>query len=164
MSRRIVVAVVLLAATASGCASHGAAKAGSPASASTGSSGSPSPSPSASPTLTPTAPASTALGAGQRVWAAFSERGLSHADWWAQLRPRLSSAARAVYVYDDPRNIPVMSLTGRLHVAAKPPAAPHFTSEVVVPTSKGVFRLDLERHTRHSAWLLYAVKFPRSVQ
>jgi hypothetical protein len=125
------------------------------------------PSPAAStpsPMLTPTAPASTPLGTGERVWAAFSDRGLAYDAWWAQLRPLLSDSAQAVYVYDDPRNIPSMTVSGKLHLAAKAPAEPRYTAEVVVPTSKGVFALDLERHTLTSKWLLYAIKFPAGVQ
>jgi hypothetical protein len=125
------------------------------------------PSPAASspsPMLTPTASASTPLGTGERVWAAFSERGLGYDAWWAQLRPLLSDSAQAVYVYDDPRNIPSMKITDKLHLAAKAPAEPRYTAEVVVPTSKGDFALDLERHTLKSKWLLYAIKFPTGVQ
>jgi hypothetical protein len=111
-----------------------------------------------------TAPVGTPLGAGERVWAAFSQRGLSYDAWWAHLRPLLSDSARAVYRYDDPRNIPSMTLTGKIHVAAKAPARPRYTAEVVVPTSKGRFGLDLERHTLTSRWLLYAIKFPPGVE
>ena len=111
----------------------------------------------------PTAPASTPLGAGERAWAAFSHRGLSSSAWWARLKPLLSEAARAVYVYDDPRNIPEMRTTGKIYLSAKAPAEPRFTAEVIVPTSKGVFSLDLERHTVKSPWLLYAIKFPPGV-
>lgn len=124
----------------------------------------PSPSSSSSAPYQPTAPADTPLGAGERVWAAFSQRGLSHDKWWAQLEPLLSASARAVYVYDDPRNIPAMQLEGKIHLAPKAPDQPRFTAEVVVPTSKGVFALDLERHTLKSPWLLYAIKFPHGVQ
>ncbi len=119
---------------------------------------------SPSPTLTATAPASTPLGAGERVWAAFSNRGLTYEAWWAQLKPLLSEAARAVYVYDDPSRIPPMRITGRIHVAAKPPAEARYTAEVVVPTNKGAFGLDLERHKIGSPWLLYAIKFPPAVR
>jgi hypothetical protein len=161
VNRRRTVALLAVAALATlttGCGGHASGSAQklstSPA----------SPTASPTPLLTPTAPPGTALGAGQRVWAAFSERGLAYDAWWARLKPQLSDAARATYVYDDPRNIPAMTLTGTIRVAAKPPAQPHFTSEVVVPTDKGVFRLDLERHTRTSPWLLYAIRFPASVQ
>ncbi|MCW2818272.1 MAG: hypothetical protein JWR42_1059, partial [Marmoricola sp.] len=109
------------------------------------------------------APAGTALGTGQRAWAAFSHRGLSQARWWAALSPLLSESAKATYVYDDPRNLPQLDLTGSLRLAAKTPSDPHFTAAVVVPTDRGAFHLDLERHTRHSPWLLYAIVFPRSV-
>lgn len=119
-------------------------------------------SPSAVPA--PTAPASTPLGAGERAWAAFSHRGLPYPAWWAHLKPLLSEAAQAVYVYDDPRNIPEMTITRKIHLAAKAPAEPKFTAEVIVPTSKGTFRLDLERHTIKAPWLLYAIKFPPTVR
>jgi hypothetical protein len=122
------------------------------------------PSGSPSPLVTPTASARTPLGAGERVWAAFSQRGLPHDAWWAQLEPLLSEAARAVYVYDDPANIPPMSMTGKIHLAATPPAEARYTAEVLVPTSKGVFALDLERHRIGSRWLLYAIKFPPGVR
>ncbi|MCW2866220.1 MAG: hypothetical protein JWR20_408 [Marmoricola sp.] len=142
--------------SSSGSASGGSTSAGSAsASKSTGAS-----TQAASPAY---APASTALGTGQRVWAAFSHRGLTHDQWWAGLRPLLSEAARATYVYDDPRNLPRLDLAGRIRVAAKAPSDPHFTAAVLVPTSKGVFQLDLERHDRRSPWLLYAIRFPRSV-
>lgn len=118
---------------------------------------------SPTPVLTPTAPAGTALGAGERVWAAFSERGVPRDAWWARLRPLLSDSARAVYVYDDPRNIPPMTITSKIRVAAKAPAEPHYTAKVLVPTSKGIFGLDLERHTVRSRWLLYAIEFPPAV-
>ena len=95
---------------------------------------------------------------------AFSETGLPYDAWWAQLKPMLSDSAQAVYVYDDPRNLPTMKLTGKLSVAPKAPDDPRFTAEVVVPTSAGVFRLDLERHTRTSPYLLYAIKFPAGVK
>ncbi|MGH3413386.1 MAG: hypothetical protein ACRDPH_09940 [Marmoricola sp.] len=114
--------------------------------------------------LTPTAPASTPLGAGERVWAAFSERGVPYHAWWARLRPLLSDGARAMYVYDDPRTIPPMRITGKVRIAAKAPDEPHYTVEVVVPTSKGRFRLDLERHELRAPWLLYAIRFPPTVQ
>ena len=119
---------------------------------------------SPSPMLEATAPAGTPLGTGQRAWAAFSERGLPYDAWWAQLKPLLSGSARAVYVYDDPRKLPSMKLTSDLHLAAKAPAEPRYTAEVIVPTSKGDFALDLERHTLKSPWLIYAIKFPPSVQ
>ena len=123
------------------------------------------PHPSASPTrlITPTADPRTPLGAGQRAWAAYSERGLPQAQWWAQLKPLLSAGAAATYVYTDPRNLPPMKVTGPIRVAAKAPDQPKFTVEVVVPTDKGAFRLDLERHTLKSPWLLYAIKFPQGV-
>jgi ABC-type transport system substrate-binding protein len=161
MNTRATTAAVILAllGAVAGC-SH------SP-SASPSAHGSSDPSPAAaapSPMLTPTAPADTPLGAGQRVWAAFSERGLSYDAWWAQLEPLLSDSARAVYVYDDPRNLPAMKLTDKLRLAAKAPAQARYTAEVVVPTDKGDFALDLERHTLGSTWLLYAIKFPPSVQ
>ena len=54
--------------------------------------------------------------------------------------------------------------TGTITVAAKPPARPGYTAEVVVPTSKGTFRLDLERSTKTSPWLLYGMQFPPGVQ
>jgi hypothetical protein len=111
-----------------------------------------------------TAPASTALGAGQRVWAAFSASDQAYGAWWAQLKPLLSDAARAVYVYDDPHNIPAMTLTAPMRVAARAPAEPRYTAEVIVATSKGTFALDLERHTLRSPWLLYAIKFPSTVR
>jgi hypothetical protein len=116
------------------------------------------------PALTASAPAGTPLGAGERVWAAFSQRGLTYDAWWAQLRPLLSDSARAVYRYDDPRNIPSMTITDKIHVAAKAPARPRYTAEIIVATSKGRFGLDLERHTLKSRWLLYAIKFPPGVQ
>ncbi len=122
-----------------------------------------SPTPTPTP-LTPTAPATTPLGAGQRVWAAFSASTLAYDAWWAQLKPMLSEAARAVYVYDDPHNLPSMTLTGPLHVATKAPGEPRYTAEVLVPTSKGTFALDLERATLTSAWLLFAIRFPSGVQ
>lgn len=119
---------------------------------------------SSTPALNPAAPRGTPLGAGQRVWAAFSERGLPYDAWWAHLRLLLSDSARAVYRYDDPRNIPSMKITDKIRVAAKAPGEPRYTAEVTVPTSKGVFGLDLERHKLRSRWLLYAIKFPRGVE
>jgi hypothetical protein len=119
---------------------------------------------SASPVLNPTASVSTPLGAGERVWAAFAQRGVAYNAWWARLKPLLSDSAQAVYAYDDPRNIPEMKVTGKVHVSATPPARPGYTAEVVVPTSKGVFGLDLERHTLKSPWLLYAIRFPSGVR
>lgn len=112
---------------------------------------------------TPTAPAGTPLGAGERVWAAFSHRGVPYSTWWAALAPLLSDGARAAYVYDDPSNLPVMTPTGTIHLADKPPAEARYTAEVLVPTSVGVFGLDLERHKIGSPWLLYAIKFPPGV-
>jgi hypothetical protein len=154
-------AAALLAALAmlTGCTAD-------PSGAATSHKSSSSPSATSTPTPTPTstAPAGTPLGAGERVWTAFSRRGLAYDAWWAGLRPLLSDSARAVYRYDDPRNIPSMHVTGKIHVAAKAPARPHFTAEVIVPTSVGRFGLDLERHTLKSRWLLYAIKFPPGVQ
>lgn len=112
---------------------------------------------------TPTAPAGTPLGAGERVWAAFSHRGVPYGTWWAALAPLLSEGARAAYVYDDPSNLPVMTPTGAIHLADKPPAEARYTAEVLVPTNVGVFGLDLERHKIGSPWLLYAIKFPPGV-
>jgi hypothetical protein len=114
--------------------------------------------------VTSMAPAGTPLGAGERAWVAFSDKGLSRDTWWAQLKPLLSDSARAVYIYDDPRNLPSMTLAGKIHVAAKPPDRPRYTTEIVVPTSKGEFALDLERHSLKSRWLLYAINFPKGVQ
>jgi ABC-type transport system substrate-binding protein len=157
----VVLAAVVLGAT--GCAAS--AKHASTASSSPGPTKDPSPAAaSSSPMLTPTAPARTPLGAGQRAWAAFSQRGLSHDEWWTRLEPLLSDSAKAVYVYDDPRTIPAMTLTGPIRLAAKAPDEPRFTAEVVVPTSKGRFALDLERHTLASPWLLYAITFPPGVE
>lgn len=157
MIRTVLVAAALV--LAAGCSS------GSPSGTPTDRSHTGAPTHSSAPAapLTPTAPASTPLGAGERVWAAFAQHGLDYRAWWAGLRPLLSDAARAVYVYDDPRNIPTMRLTGPLRVAAKPPGAPRFTSEVLVPTDKGVFKLDLERHSARSPWLLFAIGFPPTV-
>lgn len=157
-ARLAAVALVLaVAGAAGGCAAKsadGASKHGS----------SDKPSPAASkPMVTPTAPANTSLGAGERAWAAFSQRGLSQDAWWAKLKPLLSDSAQAVYVYDDPRNLPEMTLTGKIHVAAKAPDDPKYTAEVVIPTSKGTFALDLERHTVKAPYLLYAIKFPAGV-
>lgn len=153
----IAAAVLLL----TGCGASHTPAAPDPTAVSTAPSTSPAPTPTTP--ATPLAPARTALGAGQRVWAAFSASGLTYDAWWAQLKPMLSDAAQAVYVYDDPRNLPTMTLTGPIRLAAKPPAAPHYTAEVIVPTSQGRFALDLERHTLKSRWLLYAIKFPPGV-
>lgn len=160
---RLTVAAVLLAlAATSGCAAkHEKAPAGDAAAGNSTKAAAGSPSPT--PMLTPTAPAGTPLGAGERVWAAFSERGVAYDAWWARLKPLLSDSAQAVYVYDDPTKIPAMKLTGKLRVAAKAPDQAGFTAEVIVPTSKGVFALDLERRTLKSTWLLYAIKFPPGV-
>ena len=161
MNTRVAAAAVVLAllGAASGCSGSPSTPPSSQASS--------DPSPAAappSPMLTPTAPASTPLGSGERVWAAFSERGLPYATWWKQLAPLLSDSARAVYVYDDPRNLPAMKFSGPIRLAAKAPAQARYTAEVVVPTDKGEFALDLERHTLGSKWLLYAITFPPSVQ
>jgi hypothetical protein len=162
MNTRVATAAMILTVLG---ASAGCAAAHSSAPPSHAPSSDPSPKAAApSPMLTPTAPAGTPLGTGERVWAAFSERGLSHDDWWALLKPLLSDSAQAVYVYDDPRNIPSMKITDKIHLAAKAPAEPKYTAEVVVPTSRGDFGLDLERHTLASKWLLYAIKFPPGVQ
>lgn len=157
MIRSVVVAVAATAALA-GCG--GAAH---PALSPDRTSTTPSPSPTP-PAPVITAPATTALGAGERIWAAFSASTLAYDAWWAQLKPMLSEAARAVYVYDDPGNLPSMTLAGTIRVAAKAPAEPRYTVEVLVPTSKGTFALDLERATLASPWLLYAIKFPPGVQ
>ena len=162
MSNRAVAAAVvpLVLAALAGCTTEPNSAAAKRAATSGAASASGSP----SPRLTATAPARTPLGAGERVWAAFSHRGLPYDAWWARLEPLLSQAARAVYVYDDPRNIPPMTITGKIRLAAKPPAEARYTAEVLIPTSKGVFGLDLERHTIRSPWLLYAIKFPPSVR
>jgi hypothetical protein len=162
MSARIAAAAAIVAALAAvtGCSSSPSTTPASHTSSSDPTTKSAAP----KPMLTPTAPASTPLGTGERVWAAFSQRGLSQDAWWAELKPLLSNSARATYVYDDPRNLPAMKLTGKLHLAAKAPGEPKYTAEVVVPTSKGTFALDLERHTVGSKWLLYSITFPRGVQ
>ncbi|MCW2854836.1 MAG: hypothetical protein JWR52_451 [Marmoricola sp.] len=169
MRRRSAAAAITLAAVGAlaGCGAHTtgphdpSSTTGSPSLAPTPT---PTPSPTQAPRYVPTAPAGTPLGAGERVWAAFSRSDLPYAAWWAQLKPMLSAAARAVYVYDDPSDLPFMTVTGQVRVAAKAPAEPHYTVEVIVPTSKGAFALDLERHTLASPWLLYAIKFPPTVQ
>lgn len=159
LPRLLVAVAAVLTLAGCGTAKH-------PAAGSSTSSSTPSASPSATPTpvLEPTAPANTRLGAGQRVWAAFAARGLSQKAWWARLAPMLSEAAKATYRYDDPRNIPAMKLTGKIRVSKKAPAAPKFTAQVVVPTNRGTFRLDLERHKVHDRWLLYGITFPPGVQ
>ena len=166
-SRTAVVAVVAVVLTAlglvAGCGATPSSHPATHASTSGTAAGTRSTAPSSSAPA-PTAPARTPLGAGERAWAAFSQRGVSYDTWWARLRPLLSNAARAVYVYDDPRKLPALRLTSKIHLAAKPPAEPKYTAEAVVATSKGVFRLDLERHTLGSPWLLYAIKFPPGVQ
>ena len=141
-----------------GAAAHGTAH----PSASSTSSATASPSASSSPTAAQ-ASARTPLGAGERVWAAFSHRGLTHAQWWAALEPLLSTSARATYVYDDPANLPDLTPTGALRMAAKAPYDPHSTAAVLVPTRQGTFHLDLERRSRTSPWLLFAIQFPRGV-
>jgi hypothetical protein len=152
--------LVVLGATA-GCATP-AGKTPESGSAAKSSPSAPA-SPTASPMFTPTAPAGTPLGSGERVWAAFSNRSLAYDAWWAQLKPLLSEAAQAVYVYDDPSKIPAMKPTGKIHLAAKAPDQPRYTVEVLVPTDKGQWGLDLERRTLTSKWLLYAIKFPPGV-
>jgi hypothetical protein len=157
--RAAVVTTLVLAGVAAGCA-------GTPQGHAAKAAQTPTPSPATSPTsqaVPVTAPARTPLGTGERVWAAFSQRGTSYDAWWARLGPLLSDSARAVYVYDDPANIPAMKLTGSIHLAAKAPGERRYTAEVVVPTSKGIFGLDLERHTLTSRWLLYAIRFPAGV-
>ena len=156
MNRRVASALLLpLLAVPLGCSSSDhTTSAGDPGSTSG----------SSSPMLTSMAAAGTPLGAGERAWVAFSDRGVSQSTWWAHLKPLLSESARAVYVYDDPRNLPSMTLTGKVHLAAKPPDRPHYTAEVLVPTDKGVFALDLERHSLKSKWLLYAINFPKGIK
>jgi hypothetical protein len=151
-------------AALTGCTADPSGATTSHKSTSSPSTSSPSATSTPTPSLTPTAPAGTPLGAGERVWAAFSQRGLSYGEWWAGLRPLLSDSARAVYRYDDPRNIPTMTVRDKIRLAAKAPSRPRYTAEVIVPTSKGRFGLDLERHTLKSRWLLYAIKFPPGVQ
>lgn len=155
-----VTVVTVLTGLLTGCAA-------APSSAPTHRTPTSDPSPAAvspKPKLSASAPASTPLGAGERMWAAFSQRGLPYDKWWAQLKPLLSDAARAVIVYDDPHNIPAMTLTGRIHLARSAPGQPRYTAKVVVPTSKGEFDLNLERHTLKTPWLLYAITFPSGVQ
>ena len=165
MSTRAVtaaLALVVLVATAGCASSAGSTSAQHPSTKHT-TAVADSPSTSPAPMLTPTAPAGTPLGAGERMWAAFSERGLPYDAWWARLKPLLSASAQAVYVYDDPSKIPSMKLTDKIRLAPKPPQEAGYTARVIVPTSKGVFDLDLERHTLKSPWLLYAIKFPPGV-
>ncbi len=166
------VAAALLAAgvlATAGCAAplapqhdrQGSAEPHGPARPSVSSEPRATPSPSPSSTTAPQASARTPLGAGERVWAAFSHRGLSHAQWWAALEPLLSTSARATYVYDDPANLPDLTPTGALRMAVKAPYDPHSTAAVLVPTRQGTFHLDLERRSRTSPWLLFAIQFPR---
>jgi hypothetical protein len=163
-TRAVTVAMVLVVLGATGgCASSAGNTAAKHASTRHTTAAAASSSPSPKPMVTPTAPAGTPLGAGERVWAAFSERGLSYDAWWARLKPLLSGSAQAVYVYDDPSKIPTMKLTDKIRLAPKPPQEAGYTARVIVPTSKGVFDLDLERHTLKSPWLLYAIKFPPGV-
>jgi ABC-type transport system substrate-binding protein len=159
----VAIVLVVLAATGACASSAGPTSATHPSTKHTKAAADTS---SASPTpmVTPTAPPGTPLRAGERVWAAFSERGLTYDAWWAQLKPLLSDSAQAVYVYDDPSKIPSMTLSGKIRLAAKPPQEAGYTARVIVATSKGVFDLDLERHTLKSPWLLYAIKFPAGVQ
>ncbi|GAB3652885.1 hypothetical protein GCM10027596_02580 [Nocardioides korecus] len=160
----VLVGVAVAAVALTGCGGSPRPAAATPSATATPTTGGSTPSSAASASSQPaSAPVDTPLGAGQRVWAAFNHRGISHDAWWAALRPMLSEAAQASYVYDDPRNLPTLVQTGRIHAAAKAPDDPHFTAEVIVPTGKGTFRLDLERRTRHSPWLLYAIRFPRGV-
>jgi hypothetical protein len=159
------VAMVLVVLVAvGGCASSAGSTAAHHASTKHTTAAADSTSPSPTPMVTPTAPVGTPLGAGERVWATFSERGLSYDAWWARLKPLLSDSAQAVYVYDDPSKIPVMKLTDKIRLAPKPPQQAGYTARVIVPTTKGVFDLDLERHTLKSSWLLYAITFPPGVQ
>jgi hypothetical protein len=164
-ARSVTVAMVLVVlAAAGGCAKSAGGTSADHASTKHTTAAADSTSPSPTPMITPTAPAGTPLGAGERVWAAFSERGLSYDAWWARLKPLLSDSAQAVYVYDDPSKIPAMRLTDKIRLAPKPPQQAGYTARVIVSTNKGVFDLDLERHTLKSPWLLYAITFPPDVQ
>lgn len=122
----------------------------------------------ASSSATPALPAdpspAQAEAAAAKVFAAWSDRALDYNRWWAQLSPLLSTGAQSAYEYTNPAEIPALTVTGPLTVttAAQGPAAAPGGANVRVPTSRGVFIVQLEHWD--GQWLMYGMQFPEGVQ
>lgn len=81
---------------------------------------------------------------------AFARPDMAYDQWFAQLRPHLSQDAAETYVYTDPINIPVTTITGEATVLESTSA---YVAVVDVDTNVGEYQVLMLRTGATAPWL-----------
>lgn len=97
----------------------------------------------------------------QRAMTAFARPTLDDDQWFTDLGPLLTPAARSAYVGTDPAEVPARAVTGPGRAADSPSA---FLAYVVVPTDVGDYRLLLSREGGDADWLVETITAPDGVR
>jgi hypothetical protein len=106
------------------------------------------PEPLASP-VSDAASDAAAVDLAANAMAAFARPQVSAQQWWSDLSPLLSDAARLAYTGTDPANVPVRAVTGQ---AALLPSATGYLATAEVPTDAGTWTLLLTRPGQNAPW------------
>ena len=81
---------------------------------------------------------------------AFAHPEMGYDEWFAQLRPHLTQDAAETYVYTDPINIPVTTVTGKAKVLESTSA---YVAVVDVDTNVGEYQVLMLRTGIDGPWL-----------
>lgn len=119
----------------------------------------PEPQPLPSPTPDATSNAA-ALEVGSQAMAAFVRRELTEEQWWANLAPHLSDAAREAYTGTDPANVPASAVTG---VGTVLPSSSGYLATVAVPTDVGVYEVLVSRAGQYAPWSVEQIIPPQGL-
>jgi hypothetical protein len=96
-----------------------------------------------------------------RAMTAFARPTIDDGQWFEELAPLLTSAARSAYTGTDPAEVPARAVTGGGRLEESPSA---FLAYVVVPTDVGDYRLMLSRPSADGEWLVETITAPDGVR
>ena len=97
----------------------------------------------------------------QRAMTAFARPAIDDGQWFEELAPLLTPAARSAYTGTDPAEVPARAVTGPGRAEESPSA---FLAYVVVPTDVGDYRLMLSRPAADAEWLVETITAPDGVR
>lgn len=97
----------------------------------------------------------------QRAMTAFTRPTIDDGQWFEELAPLLTPAARSAYTGTDPAEVPARAVTGGGRLEESPSA---FLAYVVVPTDVGDYRLMLSRTAADAEWLVETITAPDGVR
>jgi hypothetical protein len=91
---------------------------------------------------------------------AFARPTLDDDQWWAELAPFLSDAARTAYEGTDPANVPVTAVTGPGELG---PWESGYLAKVTVPTDVGTYQVLLSRAGQYTPWTVEQITPPEGL-